>query len=123
LNFKYRMRRSKKKDDQIFYTYQATTYYLHQCGIERFHQTMYQYATKAVDPAYQLGLTAFMNIYLKHKYANQTLSDQELQLIRDFYDGMRDKLHSKISRWKRVQAFMNLPRYFRFFGLTEEDSL
>lgn len=123
LYFKYRMRRSKKKDDQIFYAYQATTYYLHQCGIERFHQTMYQYATKAVDPAYQLGLTAFMNIYLKHKYANQTLSDQELQLIRDFYDGMRDKLHSKISRWKRVQAFMNLPRYFRFFGLTEEDSL
>ncbi|MBA3827551.1 MAG: transglutaminase domain-containing protein [Taibaiella sp.] len=104
-----------------YWAYRTASYYLHQLGITRGIATPMQYARKVVDPQYGTSLTQFMNVYLKQKYAGQTLNTAEQQTIESFLVPFLKRIKKSIPFHKRFGAFMNTLRSISFFVAPEDE--
>ncbi|MCB0699102.1 MAG: transglutaminase domain-containing protein [Chitinophagaceae bacterium] len=105
----YRFRHKTAKDDgsSAYFAYRAMNYYLHQLGIYRADLTPMQYATKVVDPMFGTKFTSFMNVYLKKKYANLPLNDNERKLLHEFIAPFISSIRSQTKWSKRLVRFIN----------------
>ncbi len=99
--FIIRYNNAKADGDKPYWAYKAATYYLHMTGIFRGTRTPMQYARNVVDPQLGTSFTGFMNVYLKKKYAKQTLNTSEQQYVNGFLKPFLQTARKKIKFSKR----------------------
>lgn len=98
-----------------YWAYRTALYFLHQLGIHRQEVSPLQFAQQTVDVNYGTSFTEFMQLYLKQKYAQQPLSQEELQQLVSFLKGFLKTVRNKIPLKKRFIAFLNPMRMITFF--------
>lgn len=119
--FIYKYNSTKADKDKPYWAYRAATYYLHTIGISKGTRTPMQYAKQSVDPFYSTSFGAFMNVYLKKKYAKQELNEREKQLVDDFLKPFLATVSSKTAFGDKFFGFMNPVRMAGFFTMPQED--
>lgn len=98
-----------------YWAYRAALYYLHQLEVHRHDVSPLQFAQQTVDVNYGTSFTAFMQLYLKQKYAQQPLSQEELLQLVPFLNEFLKTVRNRISLKKRFVAFINPMRMISFF--------
>ena len=114
--------RNAKPSGKSYWVYRAATFYLHQVGIYRGDQTPMQYARATVDPEFGTSFASFINIYLKQKYARQSLTGSEEQAVAGFLAPFIGMLRKKIGFGKRFAGFVNPLRTVTFFVKPEDEN-
>lgn len=118
-----RHKRAGTDGPKAYFAYRAANFYLHQVGIFRDGQTPMQYATRTVDPAMGTNYTAFMNVYLKKKYAKQELNDRERYVVSGFLQPFITQVRKVIPRKQRFAGFINPLRTISFFVQPGDDEI
>jgi len=118
-----RHRRATTDGPKAYFGYRAANFYLHQLGIFREGQTPMQYATRTVDPAMGTNYTAFMNVYLKKKYAKQELTEKDKTVVAGFLQPFIYKIKTVIPWKKRFAGFINPLRTISFFVQPGDDEI
>jgi len=90
-------------------------------GIVRGIETPMQYARNTVDPLLGTSFTSFMNIYLKKKYANLPLTQQEQQYISGFLSPFTKTVRKKVKTGTRIKGFLNIAHMIAFFLKPQEE--
>jgi transglutaminase-like putative cysteine protease len=111
-------RRAKRITDpkkDAYYPYRAATFLMYQMGFFRKELTPLQYAEHVIDKNLGTSFRAFTATYLKVKYANQELTNEDSQRILTFYAPFEQAIKSKISSKKRLLNFMNIYNTLEFF--------
>lgn len=125
LIFRYYLLRHKlagAAEPKSYWAYRAATFWLHQSGMPRGHLTPMRYALTVVDPALGTSFGAFMNLYLKQKYAGQALSkDEEIQ-VAGFLKGFLSIARKHTPRKKRFTGFLSPLRAWNYFVDVEMES-
>lgn len=114
-------RNAKAADNKAYWAYRAASFYLHQVGIMRNYKTPMQYARDIVDPLMGTSFTAFMNIYLKQKYANQPLTAQEQQQVNTFLQPFLKTVKQRTPFSQRLKGFLNPARSLSFFVKPDDE--
>jgi len=117
-----RYRRADANGSKPYWAFRTATYYLHMCGIVRGTLTPMQYAKNIVDPMLHTDLVSFMNVYLKKKYAKQTLSSHELEQVNLFLHPFLAAARKQIKAGTRITGFLNPVRCASFFVMPEDDN-
>ena len=112
---------SSKPQQKPYWAYKASSFYLHQLGIPRKDETPMQYANRVVDPQFGTSLGSFMNIYLKQKYAKQTLTENENLFVKNFLTPFVKSVNKKINFGKRFLSFTNPIRTVNYFVRPKEE--
>lgn len=119
----YRLRYANAKGDaKAYWAYRTAGYYLHMSGIMRGDETPMQYARNVVDLQLGTSFTAFMNVYLKLKYAKQPLTLQEQEYVRRFLVPFIKQVKARVPFKKRLAGFINPSRMLAYFIKPEDDS-
>lgn len=106
-----------------YWAFRTASYYLHMCGMFRGTLTPMQYARDVVDPQLGTSFAAFMNIYLKKKYAKQQLTPAEQQKVDTFLKPFLSIARSRIKRSARFFGFLNPVRCASFFVMPEDENV
>lgn len=116
LIFSYYLFRYKtgKGEGKVYWAYRTANFYLHQLGFTRGARTPLQFAQQ-VDPQLGTRFAPFMNHYLKLKYGAGRLSAPELQSAAAFLPQLLQATRQRISLPRRLKAFLQPWRSFRFF--------
>ncbi|MBC7553877.1 MAG: hypothetical protein H7257_07850 [Taibaiella sp.] len=121
LYFINRYKNTKAEGNKAYWAYRAATYYMHMVGINRGTLTPMQYARQVVDPALGTNFMAYMNIYLKKKYAKQELNEREQQFVNEFLTPFLAMANKKVPGKDRFFGFINPVRMAAFFTMPEEE--
>ncbi len=118
----YRLRyRVSHPQQQSYWAYKASTFYLHQVGVTRKDETPLQYAQRVVAPQFGDGFTQFMNLYLKQKYAQQPLQPIEINAVQNFLLPFLKQVRLTLP-WKiRMIGFLKPWRSLHYFVKTTND--
>jgi hypothetical protein len=100
--------------------YRLALYHFHMAGVERGHETPLQYAITKADPAFKNGFGAFMNVFLRLKYANGQTMPGDDQLVRTFGKSIRPAARNKTGFFQMILNYLNIFRAQRFFRRPEE---
>jgi protein-glutamine gamma-glutamyltransferase len=119
--FMLRYNRSSAEGNKSYWAFRAATYYLHMAGIFRGSRTPMQYARDVVDLQLGTSFTGFMNIYLKKKYAKQSLTVTEQQYVSGFLKPFLQTAGNKIKFSRRFFGFLNPVRSIGFFVMPQEE--
>lgn len=120
--YKMRARRSSAARQKAYWSYRTVSYYLHQLGIPRGRLTPMQYARERVDPLFGTDFTGFMNTYLKQKYAQQPLTEQEHKEITGFLGSFLASVRAGTTTGQRLKGFLNPLRSVSFFVREADDA-
>jgi transglutaminase-like putative cysteine protease len=118
LIFRIYSRKAKRITDpatQAYYPYRASMFLMHQLGYLRHELTPLQYATQIIDVELGTSFGAFVATYLKVKYAQQELTNEDSQRIMTFYRSFEQAIKSKIKFKKRFCRFLNIYNTLEFF--------
>jgi transglutaminase-like putative cysteine protease len=110
-----RARRISDPKKDAYYPYRAATFLMYQMGFFRNELTPLQYAGQVIDKNLGTSFEAFTATYLKVKYANQELTNEDSQRILTFYAPFEQAIKSKISLKKRLLHFINIYNTLEFF--------
>ena len=121
--YRFRSRQAKNPESKAYWIYRSAGYYLNQLGFIRGKQTPMQYAREAIDPVLGTNFGAFMNLYLKLKYAKQALTPPEHERMLAFEKPFYDKISIRIPAGKRFIAFLNPIRTIGFFVRPPEEDI
>ncbi|MBS1645683.1 MAG: transglutaminase domain-containing protein [Bacteroidetes bacterium] len=121
--YQLRVKTAGTSRQKAYWSYRSIGFYLHQLGFPRGTQTPMQYARQTIDPKFDLGLSAFMNLYLKQKYAQQDLTEQEANQLVHALPVFYKKLRAGISFSKRFSAFLRPLRTLAFFVAPSEEQI
>ncbi|MEQ9425586.1 MAG: transglutaminase-like domain-containing protein [Cyclobacteriaceae bacterium] len=94
--------------------YRHLHFILNQMGIGRGSTTPMNYAIDMVDPKYQTNLKGFIEAYLKLKYSNEPLTDEEKDLIINFYPDFNQTVLNYYTSKERVINFLKFNRWFYY---------
>jgi len=119
--YRLRQKNANANDKKAYWVYRTASFYLNQIGIYRGTNTPMQYANKIVDPQFGTSFTAFMNVYLKQKYAKQPLTPAEQQTVNNFLNGFIATLQQKVSFKKRFFNFLNPLRSINYFVIPDDE--
>ena len=119
--FNTRSKGAKPGERKAYWTYRAASYYLHQLGFARYQRTPMQYAREVIDPALGTALSAFMNSYLKVKYAKRSLAQAETEQVSGFLQPFYAQVKSRVPARQRLSGFLNPARMISFFVRTAEN--
>jgi protein-glutamine gamma-glutamyltransferase len=106
--------------DKLYWAYTTSCYYLHIVGIPRFNKTPMHFAKSVVDPALGTNFTGFMNVYLKQKYGNAPLTENEKLRVADFLEPFIKQVTHKVPGKNRLLGFLSLSRCVNFYLLNDE---
>lgn len=121
--YKYKIRSSSTNKQKAYYTYRASTFLLNQLKIDRSSKTPYQFAQQIVDAQYGTQFTSFMNVYLKTKYSDQALNEQETKFVTLFFNVFEQKIKSHFKTGKRISRFLNLNTFLQYYYLPEPENI
>lgn len=105
------------KADQI---YQAALYRFHMAGIERELETPLEYARTKVDPALNTRFEEFMRVYLRLKYSNSSLRDEDQAIIQQLAKETGPSVRRKNGLFKSTINYFNLLLALRYFQQPEK---
>jgi hypothetical protein len=100
------------KADQI---YRAALYRFHMAGVERETETPLDYAQTKVDPLFEIDFSIFMRLYLRLKYANATMRDEDQEIIANFAKSIGPSIRKKNGLFASSYAYFNIFRASRYF--------
>jgi hypothetical protein len=106
-----------KKADQLYFT---ALYRFHMAGIERGNETPLEYARTKVDPMLHAGFEDFMRTYLRLKYMNGTVRDEDKSVISDFQKTAGPSVRKKMGFFKTALRYFNLMLAWRYFQQPEK---
>jgi transglutaminase-like putative cysteine protease/cell division protein FtsL len=110
-----RARRISDPKKEAYYPYRAAMFLMFQMGYFRNELTPLEYAGQVIDRNLGTSFKAFTATYLKVKYANQELTNEDSQRILTFYTPFEQAIMSKISFRKRLSHFLNIYNTLEFF--------
>jgi transglutaminase-like putative cysteine protease len=110
-----RAKRISNPKEDAYYPYRAAMFLMYQMGYFRHELTPLQYAGQVIDKNLGTSFEAFTATYLKVKYANQELTNEDSQRILTFYAPFEQAIRSKISFKKQLSHFMNIYNTLEFF--------
>jgi transglutaminase-like putative cysteine protease len=119
----YRMRYSLAGTirSKAYRAYRLANFYLHMLGFPRDHITASQYA-RNTDKLLDTRFSKFMTPYLKLKYANQELSEDEADILNQFLPTFLKQVRQGVPFSKRVMRLFRVFRAIGFFGPGTEDA-
>ena len=118
--YKLKIKTAKTTKSKSYFSFKAATFLLNQLQVERQQKTFLQFAKQVVDIRYKTSFEEFMLIYLKEKFANQILSNEEDSFANNFYPIFEKRMNVEIALKKRFIRFLNLNRYVKYFFTIEE---
>ena len=118
--YKLKIKTAKTTKSKSYYSFKAASFLLHQLQIERQQKTFLQFAKQVVDVRYKTSFEKFMLIYLKEKFPDQKLSNEEASFANTFYPIFEKRMKAEIALKTRFIRFLNLNRYVKYFFTIEE---
>ncbi|MBL7766550.1 MAG: transglutaminase domain-containing protein [Chitinophagaceae bacterium] len=119
----YRLRiKTSNVNHRAYYTYKAATFLLNQLQVNRQNLTLYRFAHQSVDPRFHTQFGRFMNIYLKLKYAGQSLNADESKFVEQFYPPFQQSVRKSFGLFTRIKRFFNLNQFIQYYFLPEPES-
>lgn len=100
---------------QVFWTYRAANFYLHQLGFVRGAYTPLQFARQVVDPALGAHFSGFMQHYLKLKYGAGQLGEKEKNAAVAFLPQLIKAARQRMKWHQRLLAFLQPWRSFAYY--------
>jgi transglutaminase-like putative cysteine protease len=110
-----RARRMTDPKKDAYYPYRATVFLMYQMGFFRKELTPLQFAEHVVDKNFGTRFLAFTATYLKVKYANQELTNEDSQRLLTFYAPFEHSVKLQTGRKKWLLNFMNIYNTLEFF--------
>lgn len=119
-----RAKTSKNFNDKAYYVYRYSLYLFNQLGCIRGKNTPLVYAKNIVDPRFNAGFASFMIIYLKMKYSNHILNEQDMIEMRNYFDPLTSNVLRQVTLKNKFLAFFNIASMQRYFIMPpDEDDL
>jgi hypothetical protein len=115
LSYARRARHISDPRKEAYYPYRAAMFLMYQMGYFRNELTPMQYAGQVIDRNFGTSFEAFTATYLKTKYANQELTNEDSQRVLTFYTPFEQAIKSKISFKKQLLHFMNIYNTLEYF--------
>lgn len=119
--YKTKANTTKNNERKAYYVHMLALYVFNQLGYYRGSKTTLHYASQVIDPVFGIGYQKFANVYLKLKYSNQALSNQDMLVIHEFYPYFIKKAFGLVGTGKVLKAFFNYVMLQKFFTLPEEE--
>lgn len=107
--------------EKAYWDYTYTQFYLHQNGLSKGNRSALQFA-RDIDQVYTLRYTAFIQIYLKMKYAQQPISAEEQRFADTYREQFRNALDQQIPSRQRFKKFLNPLRTIGFWRRGGQDA-
>jgi hypothetical protein len=120
--FKFKLNNTSNNDAKAYYNYKASTLLLHMLKVDRSTLTQWQFAKNVVDQKFGTEYAMFMNLYLKLKYANQSLSASEQNRLVQFFKPFEQKVKSHYSWYQRSLSFLNFNTFVKYYSLPDPDT-
>ncbi len=95
--------------------YRAALYYLNQLGYSKKEMGPQQYAN-FIDQQFGTGFVRFSNAYQRIKYSSTKLTEQEQNVINEFYRPFIKQVRSKLSFKTRFSRFLNIYNTINYFS-------
>ncbi|PZR35660.1 MAG: hypothetical protein DI538_14865 [Azospira oryzae] len=105
------------KADQV---YRAALYRFHMAGLERELETPLEYARTKVDPQLNAGFEHFMRTYLRMKYANGSLQEEDTHVIQQLAQRTGASIRRKNGFLRSTINYFNLFLALRYFQQPEK---
>jgi hypothetical protein len=120
LYYRTRYHNATEGSNKAYWAYTTMFYYLHMSGIVRGSMSPARFAKEVVDSQFGTNVSAFMNLYMKVKYAGGPLTDVEMKctdtVVPDFMNIIKPKLPFVTS----IINWMNIARCVSFYVLPED---
>lgn len=113
--YRYRANYAKNVAQKSYFSFMTASFLLHQFKIQRHSQSYLQFAQLNVDPTYQTQFGMFMKIYLKTKYAGQSLNEYEISALNIFLKPFIEKIKHAFKWHQRFGNFLNLVTFIHFY--------
>ncbi|WP_456441995.1 transglutaminase domain-containing protein [Psychroserpens sp.] len=94
--------------------YKNAHFILNQMGIPRGYQTPMVYARDRIDPKFGTNFEAFIKIYQKLKYSDNELTNDEVDLVRNFHSDFNQKVLSKYSKSEKFFNFIKPNKWIHY---------
>ncbi|MFW5886722.1 MAG: hypothetical protein ACOCUL_03090, partial [Bacteroidota bacterium] len=92
----------------------AVIFILNQLGYVRGKLSLYDFASQKVDTKFPMDYGKFVVIYLKLKYSQEELSDDEKKQIRNFGNQFHLSITREVPVFKLITGFINFPVIIRY---------
>ncbi|MEO8412386.1 MAG: transglutaminase domain-containing protein [Ginsengibacter sp.] len=112
----YKARSAAALSQKAYWSYMAATYYCNQLGRSRGDMSPALFARGKIDTEFKTNLFAFMQVYLKTKYAKESLTNSEQAIIQNFYTPFYKAVKEKVPFKERFSKFLNFYRTINFFS-------
>ncbi len=118
LVWQYYNTRAKKSTANInqkaYRVYTASMYYLNQLGMQRHQQSPEQFANQ-MDIRFTSNFERFTAVYQQIKYSNRALSNQQQQVVHNFFAPFKQQVRSNLSFKTRFVRFLNIYNTLHYF--------
>jgi hypothetical protein len=103
---------NEAKADQIYFT---LLYRLHMAGFEREGETPLEYATNTIDPKLHVDFSDFMRRYLRLKYSNSSLNDEDKEMMTQLNSSVGGALRKQVGVGRVIINYANIFLALRYF--------
>lgn len=117
--YKYKARTATSTSSLSYYTHRAASLLLHMLDVDRKDLTHYKFAKQVVDARFDTQYSDFMILYLKLKYANQSLSELEINQMKQFFKPFEQKIKTSYTWKQRLLDFLNLNTFVNYYSLPD----
>ncbi|MFT4204884.1 MAG: transglutaminase-like domain-containing protein [Chitinophagaceae bacterium] len=90
----------------VYYSFQASLFYLNQLGYSQVNESPSSFAER-MDKLFGTDYTKFSNIYQQYKYSKQPLTSEEHNFAQQFLPNFIQKIKQKIPFKQRFVRFLN----------------
>ncbi len=112
----FKAKKNTEAGQKAYRSYLAAMYYLNQLGFPRQEMPPAQYAKEKIDPRFGTHLFSFMQVYLKTKYADESLTASEQNIVGNFYRPFYQTVKRSIPFKERFSKFLNFYRTIHFYS-------
>lgn len=109
-----KIKRAKSINKKTNYTYKHLLFTINQLGLNRDHLTPLNYAKTVIDPKFGTNSASFINIYLKIKYSQEKITENDKAILQNFYPATKDSILSYYSKKQKLISFLKIGRLIYF---------
>jgi len=113
--YAHKAKNIKDPNKDAYYAYRAAMFLANQMGYKRKNLTPLQFAGQIVDKEFGTSFEQFTATYLKVKYAQQELANEDTQRILTFYVPFEQAVKAKMKCKKLFLQFINIYNTLEFF--------
>lgn len=112
--FQMRRRMAKSIGNQSYWAFTAVDFYLHQMGFQKGSNTALQFAEQ-IDAQMKTSFSEFMKVYLKLKYAQKELNQEEKTILIRFYHQSMPIIKKHLPFKHRFKSMFKVLRAINYF--------